>query len=142
MDHKEAIKTYQCPGCVNGPDVDSCPSAALTKRGCTNHVPGTIVSNAGTIALGLPNGFNRSGPAPAWMVEVFSSYSEMVRQRPNLQTKFSVPVWMHVDQHGNTIIRWFSPRTNTGWSNVVLEDLRDKLRNTIEITAEDIKQMD
>ena len=91
MDMLQAVKEYNCPGCVHGPE------------------------------------------APKKIHESWDA---------NMKTISSVPVWKHLDRHGNTVIRWFSPRTNVGWSTVVLGDCRDKIPNALEITEEHVNNMD
>lgn len=96
----------------------------------------------GTFMLGVPKGFNRFGPAPARALDIFASYDEMIETFPNLTTKFSVPVWKYLDERGNTFVRWFSPRTNYGWTVLILGDAMDRLHGAITITQDDIEYMD
>lgn len=110
--------------------------------GCSSHYPGTMQLGAGTLALGLPRGFCRYGPTATDPIEIFNGWDHLEEASPNLTTIFSVPVWKHLDEHGNTIVRWFSPRTNCGWSNVILGNVLDKMPNAIEITQEQIDSMD
>jgi hypothetical protein len=138
----KAVETYQCPGCTNGPNPQTCPSALITDVGCAKHSPGTLEFGAGTFALGLPKGFCRFGPTPVSPIEVYESYGHLIKLHSTLTTKFSLPVWKHLDEHGNTIVRWFSARTNYGWSSVILGDCREQLPFALEITAEDIEGMD
>lgn len=138
----EAIREYNCPGCMHGPEAPRCPQYAPDARGCSGHYPGTMGLGIGTFALGLPRGFCRFGKQDTKRVEIFESWSAMVELQPNIRTIFSVPVWKHLDEHGNTVIRWFSPRTNAGWSNMVLGDCRDMMPNAIDITQEHLNNMD
>lgn len=138
----KAVNSYQCPGCMQGPDVETCDRANVTDKGCTNQAAGVFGAGIGAIALGLPKGFNRFGPGPERKVEVWASYDVLMAYQPNLRTIFSVPVWKHLDEQGNTLMRWYSPRTNCGWSVVVLGDCRDRFPQALEITAEQIADMD
>jgi hypothetical protein len=138
----KAAAEYQCPGCMNGNNPDDCIKVNITECGCTGHHAGTMGLGMGTFALGLPRGFNRFGPSGERKIEVYESYDSMMAIHPNLSTMFSVPVWKHLDAHGNTVMRWFSPRINNGWSCVVLGDCRDKFPQAQEITAEHLDQMD
>jgi hypothetical protein len=138
----KAVNEYQCPGCMHGPDAETCERSDVTEKGCTNQHAGLFGAGIGAIALGLPKGFNRFGPAGERKVEVWSSYEVLMECHPNLRTIFSLPVWKHLDDHGNTVTRWFSPRTNCGWSLVILGDCRDKFPQAIEITAAQIADMD
>jgi hypothetical protein len=144
---KDAIQQYQCPGCINGCGVSDCEKSPLKtegpiEKGCPNHSPGTILGGLGVIALGLPKGFNRYGTSKAEPIEVWESFDQMIEKNPNLGTIFSIPVWKHLDEHGNTITRWYSPRTNAGWSMVILKDCRHRMPNTMEVSKEEIDNMD
>jgi hypothetical protein len=130
------------PGCLHGPDTTTCPKYNLTDTGCTNHAPGTGMLVGGVFALGLPNGFRRFGPSKPRNIEVFVSYDAMVDVYPNLKTIYSRPVWKHLDKQGNTIVRWFSPRTHSGWSAVTAGDCRAELPTAVEITQENVDWMD
>jgi hypothetical protein len=102
---------------------------------------------AGIIALGLPKGFDRFGPLPEKVkarVLINESYEALIRLYPNLASKFSLPIWCHLDEHGNTITRWYSPRVNRGWSEVILGDCTKELieRGCRQLTTDDINGMD
>lgn len=118
------------------------PRLTLARGGCANHSAATFLFPGGVIALGLPKGFQRFGRNEERNIEIFESFDSMVDLCPNVKTIFSVPIWKHLDANGNTIVRWFSPRTNAGWSNVILGDCRSKMPHATEITAEAIDQMD
>lgn len=137
-----AVNEYNCPGCMHGPKAETCPSANVGVSGCANHAAATMMFPGGTIALGLPKGFNRFGPNKDRKIEIFESYDAMIAHYPNFKTVFSVPVWKHLDEHGNTIVRYFSPRVNVGWSCVILGNCLAALPTALEITAEQIDQMD
>lgn len=136
-----AVKQYQCSGCMNGNNPNTCPKFDPTAEGCAAHYAGTVMFGAGAIALGMPKGFNRLGDKLR-RVDVYASYDEMVRAQPNLTTIFSLPVWKHLDEHGNTLVRWFSPRINAGWVSVTLGDCRDKFPGALEITSQHLAEMD
>jgi len=53
-------------------------------------------------------------------------------------------VWIYIDKHGNTMSRWYSPRTNFGWTAVILGDhsKHELFARAIRITEEDIEFMD
>lgn len=138
----EVVAEYQCPGCMHGPKAPECPKYIESPDGCKSHAPGTMMTTAGWLALGLPKGFHRFGPRDAKQIEVYSSYESMMAGNSNLSSIYSVPVWKYLDEHGNTIMRWYSPRINSGWSLVVCGDCRDKFPNAIEITAKEISEMD
>ena len=123
------------------------PCTEIAERpgvGCTSHVAGTYMLSGGSMFLGLPKGFNRLGTANQDSFEIFDSMEQALSLYPNLNTIFSVPVWIHIDEYGNTLTRWYSPRTNAGWTMVILGDHSDHPRfaNTIRITEEQIDKMD
>lgn len=138
----EAIKAYQCPGCLGGPNPIECDSAVITNKGCASHVPGTLMSGWGVFYLGLPKGFCRLGPNSAERLAVWESYESFEKSSPQMLTKFNVPVWKHLDENGNTLVRWFDTVKNVGKSVVILGDCRDKLPGALEISTDDIENMD
>ena len=138
----KAVNEYQCPGCMHGPDAETCDRSEVTAKGCTNHHSGTMGLGIGNFALGLPKGFNRFGPSELRNIEIYESCEAMLRAIPNLKSIFSLPIWKHLDKHENTIMRWYSPRTNHGGSVVVLGDCREQFPTAIDITAENLAQMD
>lgn len=143
---KGAVAQYQCPGCVSGTDPESCWEYCLSDTGCTSHCPGTLDGGARLLFLGLPKGFTLVGPAGAGSfqakLKIFESTDHLYRNYPELRTLFSLPIWKHLDDQGNTIMRWYSPRTNVGWSLVILGDAREDFPYAREITAEELKDMD
>ena len=66
--------------------------------------------------------------------------------------KFNVPVWVHLNKHGDTIVRGLSPRINCPFLHVFLntkpKDIQDMLFEAkmpapcIELQAEDLEEMD
>lgn len=138
----KAVSTYQCPGCMRGTEAESCESADIRATGCEAQSSGTLGSGIGNFAMGLPRGFNRFGNSPERKFAIHPSYEDMIQKAPNFLTIFNIPAWKHLDEHGNTIVRWFSPRINYGYSTVTLGDCREKFPNAVEITAEMIEDMD
>lgn len=140
----KAITEYQCPGCVRGGGVpaNTCPKFKPTPSGCQAQVPGTIGFGIGVFALGLKKGFCRYGKQDPLPIEIYPSYEVLLSTAPNLKTIFSVPVWKHLDEKGNTLMRWYSPRTNAGWTLIILGDARNHFPTAIEVTEEDISKMD
>jgi hypothetical protein len=132
----EAIREYQEPGAATGFD----PATATIDRGWAEHVPGTIISNIGIVLLGMPKGFNRIGPVGLTIRTLFIFETwEQCQSWP--YHKFNVPVWKHLDSHGNTLVRGLSPRTNQPFIHVILGDHLDKI-SCLEITEADLKEMD
>jgi len=149
MDRLTAIKTYQCPGCTCGIGPD-CATKCDTGIGCGAHCPGTIVSGIGTIYLGMPKGFNRRGNAATMPLHIFESYESFLIawKRVNISVSntsgynlWNIPVWKNLDEHGSTLIRELSPRVNSPFLHVILEDCRSKI-NCLEITSEIQSEMD
>ena len=130
---KNAIETYQCPGCALGSDT-SCYIQGFALE-CRNHCPGIYVVGTGKIFLGMPKGFNRLGPNEYTKIIIYSKLSDY-----RGYTKFNVPVWKHLDKNGNTLVRVYSPRVNETLIHVFLENCLDKIQ-CIEITDEDIARM-
>lgn len=137
----KAVTQYQCSGCTHGSNPE-CGRAAIAVSGCTAHHSGTILMPGGALALGMPKGFSRFGYSPSRLVEVYESYDTMVDAVPNLESIFSLPVWKYLDKSGNTVTRWYSPRTNYGWSAVILGNHLDRLPRALEITHEQVNDMD
>ena len=134
--HARAVSQVLCPGCMHGPDTSTCPRVNLDERGCKGHHPGTRVLRGGLLALGFPKGFSRVGPIGEmsdWLVNGWSRFDVLVSTSDlpeNCQTIFSVPVWAYyqapevgTDDLGITFTRWYSPRTNCGWSVAFVGDV-------------------
>jgi hypothetical protein len=138
MKTDEAIQEYQCSGCVNGP-YPECYQRASGSDGvqCGKHCPGTFVSARGKIFLGLPVGFDRLGPYNDMRLLIFQE----LKNGWGEYDKFNVPVWKHLDEHGNTLVRGISPRLNMPFLHIFLLNVIDKIECR-EITAEDIEGMD
>lgn len=132
---KKAVELYQCPGCVCGFNT-TCYNRASEGEACGRHVAGTTISNIGHVFLGLPTGFNRLGPHDQMKVNIFNTLDDGWGY-----DKFNVPVWKHLDEHGNTLVRGFSPRNNNPWLHIFLADCRNEI-NGIEITEQDMSEMD
>ena len=141
---KKAIEEYQCPGCVAGSDIECGKFAQDLEENlsCIEHTHGTMIGAPGLgiieFFLGLPNGFNRVGPNKGMRPLIYNKFEDCDW---NLDDKWNVPVWSHVNSDNHTLVRVFCPRNNTGFIHIYLENCLDKLK-CIEITAEDIKEMD
>ena len=96
----------------------------------------------GTFFLGMPKGFDRVGPSGVESVKLQVSSDSYVVDALKRKHPFSLAVWKHLDKHGNTLLRCYSPRTNVGWSVVILGDCMDKFPDAIEITEERMEEMD
>uniref|UniRef100_A0A6H1ZVK0 Uncharacterized protein n=1 Tax=viral metagenome TaxID=1070528 RepID=A0A6H1ZVK0_9ZZZZ len=136
MTIKEAIKEYQCPGCVNGPFPD-CFENNTGYDQCDNHHAGTMISGIGSIFLGMPNGFNRKGSCESTKIWLFESFETSHWT----YDKFNIPIWKHLDPFGNTIVKGICPRLNNIWIHIFLGDCIDKIE-CINLLQAEIDDMD
>jgi hypothetical protein len=139
MNCEEAVKEYQCSGCVSGP-FEKCYKKAGCGCSCIKHVPGTVITPfVGTICLGMPKGFDRIGPIDIQkrqLIYIFESYEDAFTM-----DKFNIPVWKYTDKFENTLIRGIQPRLNMPFILVILENCGNKF-DCYEITENDIENMD
>ncbi len=133
MTPKDAIKNYQCPGCVSGPY----PKCYKTNENlaCDAHCAGASTAG-GRFFLGLPKGFCRLGSCDSTKIYIFKDIADGWGY-----SNFNVPVWKHLDKHGNTIVRGMCPRLNDPWIHIFLGDFINDIK-CIEITSKDIASMD
>jgi hypothetical protein len=134
---KKAVETYQCTGCLKGSDTTCFKQKEDFGIGCGEHFSGTFLSNVGKIFLGMPKGFNRLGKAEDTKIQIYNSYEECDWKFD----KFNIPVWKHLDENGNTLVRAIMPRRNEPFIHIFLENCLDKI-NCLEITKDDINAMD
>lgn len=135
MDEKQKfmVENYQCAGCVCGSDI-SCFEKS-DSLACGKHVSGTTGYPAvGRFFLGLPKGFCRfSGEND---IHIYKDLTHDWKY-----DKFNIPVWKHLDEHGNTLVRGMCPRIDSGWIHIYIGDWIAKI-NCLEITKTDIDEMD
>ena len=131
---KNAVELYQCVGCIKGCDI-SCFEESFDLR-CKNHRPGTIITQAGTIFLGMPKGFNRLGPCEVTKLNIFKTIEDSWGY-----DEYNVPVWKYLDEHNHTIVRGLCPRINYPFIHIFLENCMDKI-DCLEITNKDLDNMD
>lgn len=120
------VEKFLCPGCLFGSNT-RCSRYAPTVSygvGCKSHVLGTRFSGAGTIALGLPKGFNRPGPDRS------SPSSDEMKHANTMEIRLwkkgtapewdnlNVPVWALVED-GHLFVRTLSPRVGRQYVDVV-----------------------
>lgn len=132
---KEAIETYQCPGCVCGHNI-KCFEESTIGVECGKHCAGTISSSIGAIFLGMPRGFCRLGKNEDTKIIIYKTFADY-----RGYDKWNVPTWKHLDEYGHTLVRWMSPRLNYTGIHIFLEDCREKI-NCYEVTQEDVDYMD
>ena len=89
MTNEEAVKEYQCPGCVSGP-YEECFTEKPNNAGCAEHCPGTMMIPVGKIFLGMPKGFNRIGPVESMALDIFESI-EKKNEQWGTYDHFNVP---------------------------------------------------
>lgn len=118
---REAVKTYLCPGCTGGCDEEDTgrvDDTAASWFGCKKHSAGTCLMGAGWFALGMPKGFNKTGPKDR------DTASGEIHLYPPGETPhwdyLNIPVWA-MRHEGNVYVRTFMPRLNTGVVEVLLE---------------------
>jgi len=131
---KNAIREYQCPGCVSGDDFKCYQSG--DSLACFKHCPGTIVPTVGKIFLGMPKGFSRLGTSNL-KIMIYKTFE----RSEWISDKWNVPVWKYLNKNGHTLIRGLSPRLNESFLYIFLEDCIDKI-HCIEITQDDVDYMD
>jgi hypothetical protein len=153
MDISTAVKTYQCPGCIGGPNF-SCYEKNPIGSGCLKHCPGTLMEDMGLIFLGMEKGFNRVGPNKKrewrfYILETSEQFKEDISPKflstsfkiNGLYDNFNIPVWKYLDKNGNTLVRGLSPRINTPFLHIFLWDARKDI-HCLELTQTDIESMD
>ncbi|MGR3302889.1 MAG: hypothetical protein ACUZ8I_10365 [Candidatus Scalindua sp.] len=132
---KKAVESYQCLGCVCGSDIECYEKSE--DFACKKHVAGTIIfPQVGKVFLGLPTGFDRLGANDQMKVNIFYYLKEAWDY-----DMYNVPVWKHLDEYGNTIVRGLCPRTNWSFLHVILGDCMRDI-DCREITKEMMKEMD
>jgi len=134
---KKAVEEYQCIGCMKGCDISCYKEKQDFGIGCGEHFAGTYISSIGKVFLGMPKGFNRLGIAEETKIQIYNSYEECDWQFD----MWNIPVWKHLDENGNTLVRGIMPRRNKPFIDIFLENCIDKI-DCFEITKEHIEQMD
>ena len=132
---KKAIEEYQCSGCISGHNTE-CFEKCDTGIGCGKHYAGTLMIPVGKFFLGMPKGFNRLGKIEDMHPYIFNERNEWGEYN-----KFNIPVWKHLDENGNTIVRGLQPRLNAPFIHIILKDALSEI-DCLEITADEIKEMD
>lgn len=131
----DAILEYQCSGCIGGPGLDCFKPDDNGGVGCGEHLAGTMVLGIGKFFLGLPPGFCRLGLFEKLRPVIFEKFDDC-----DWDKKFNIPVWKHSNEEGHTLVRGLSPRVNSPFIHIFLEDCVDKI-DCVEISAEEIKEM-
>ena len=136
---KNGVELYQCPGCIGGHDT-TCYKKSGNSVACGEHRAGTLILPGGKVFLGMPKGFNRLGVGfgdeKNLKIEMFESF-----EQADWYNEFNIPVWKHIDENGNTLVRGLSPRTNQPFLHIYLEDCMDKI-DCYVVSHEMIEKMD
>lgn len=155
---KAAVEKYQCPGCVGGMDT-SCYEKASFGVGCGKHTAGTRVLGhpMGLFWLGMPRGFCRTGELQHNIkIEMYEGMEALAEENKNIPRvpslkeretnffydKFNIPVWKHRTKEGHVLVRGLCPRVNRPFVHVILSDQDFEKIPAVEITAQDIEEMD
>jgi hypothetical protein len=109
--------------------------------GCGKHKAGTMVNGIGSFFLGLPKGFNRLGHLETMKPIIFNSFKDFSESGWKEYNNFNMPVWKHLDEHGNTLVRELMPRINEPFLHIFLEDCISQI-HCLEISKEEIDNMD
>lgn len=122
---RQMIEEFQCSGCTCGSDT-KCGSFSLQENDggfrCGGWVPGTIIVPGGRVCLGLPTGFNKTGPivmdyiSQGGYLTLYES-PEALGDNPVSETnifageynKLNLPVWA-MEKDGYLFVRVISPR--------------------------------
>lgn len=119
----EAIKTLQCPGCVAGPEPNSCTAFKRSgyDDGCAGHVAGTRIGLENRVHLGMPKGFDKVGALQDdWGQK--DNIRLFIRTDPQpAWDKLNVPVWYRFDGT-YTFVRTFCPRIGMHYIDAFLGD--------------------
>lgn len=116
----DAIKQFQCVGCVSGPDPATCPAfkPSAFHDGCESHCAGTTVMPGGRINLGLPKGFDKVGALPEGQHTNVRLYLISASVPWNY---LNIPVWYQFDGTW-TYVRTACPRIGQQYADVFLGD--------------------
>lgn len=126
MTNEELIEKFLCVGCVSGSDTKCGRFKLNTSYGasCTSHVLGTRMMGAGTLALGLPTGFNRPPPEKAGPDSTQMKHSNTMEIRLWAKgtapewNNLNVPVWA-LEKDGFLFVRTLAPRVGRLYVDVI-----------------------
>ncbi len=122
------VQTYQCPGCLYTPEGESPKSCGKFEEmpytnACAGHVMGTMIAGQGSLALGMPVGFNKlqlpcqgrdekmqTGPRRASTLTPFFYDSKESFNFPF--NHLNVPVW-YKQEGEDFFLKIFHPRLGT-----------------------------
>lgn len=131
----KAVKEYQCVGCFKVSSPECFSEDRNGGIGCGNHSAGTSGIGIGKIFLGMPKGFDLLNECTRMKPLIFESFEKA--QTP--YDMYNIPVWKYL-KNGHTFVRGLSPRINTPFIDIYLENCIDKI-NCLEITEQHIANM-
>jgi hypothetical protein len=137
MTFEEMVEKFQCPGCVAGSDTKCgvfTPNAE--HNACDAHVLGIMIGLGNSIALGLPNGFNK--PGINWSANPPRAKNKIHIRLWTATTQpqwdhLNVPVWAMVED-GFLFVRTYSPRINKGVVDVIESGNLSMVPNAIDVS--------
>jgi len=138
---KDAILEYQCFGCLHGSNID-CGECVKSNIGvgCQSHTPATLDSMMRNFYLGMPKGFNKIGPQNEYYLNIFENDTQQRQHFP--YNWLNVPVWKYKNNKGHIFVKGLSPRINMPFLHIILEGNIDNIDNCIEITENELKEID
>jgi hypothetical protein len=139
MNVETAVKTYQCPGCVDGPYPACYKKDPVGSIGRCFPLPWN--ANA-RYSVKPPFHAKKNFPNTGLYIFINAEkfHEECTPKNPSsalktngLYDNFNIPVWKYLDEHGNTLVRGLKPRINTPFLHVFLWDARDEIQ-CLELT--------
>lgn len=116
---EEAIKDYQCAGCISGPSLTCFEKSEIGGIGCKKHYSGTnIMPGIGKIFLGMPKGFDRLGHQKDMKVTIFKTQEQQEEEWE--YDEYNIAIWKHQNEKNHIFIRGYMPRLNLGFIHVIL----------------------
>lgn len=125
---QDLVTTYQCPGCNVGSGMACFKGRGLS---CRAHIPAASLDGR---CLGMPRGFMQIS-ASKTPICIFESVHDFPIDN------LSIPVWKHLDEHGNTVVRGLRPHRNQPFLNVYVGDVRSAF-DCFEVSTEFWQQLD
>lgn len=135
----EAIKRYQCCGCVLGYDTNcGSLSPANLGVGCGNHYSGTRLTGSGLIFAGMPKAFSVCGFEEYNLgIEIYEKFGD------NWAFNFlNIPVWKWRNKEGHVFIRGLQPHINKTFVLIFLSDEGYEDIHCHELTIDEINSID
>lgn len=84
----------------------------------------------------MPKGFNRFDSSKEMKISIFEKFDDGW-----VYDFLNIPIWKHLDQHGNTIVKGICPRIMYPWIHTFLGNVLDKI-DCFSITTKEQNGMD